>query len=1133
MNMQAAYEHNGRHVSREAFYAIACDPRRHVAVEACAGAGKTWMLVSRILRALLGEQGDDGAQAHEILAITFTKKAAGEMRQRLTEWLSAFACYDDDQLRAELRARGVEQARVDVLIAPLRGLHLRLLQQGRAVQIRTFHSWFAALLRNAPLAVLEELGLPAAYELLENDDEVKAQVWRPFHARLLREQDQGGTVLADYQAVVSRHGRSQTEKALEAVLDKRVEFALADAAGNVETSVPGFAEVFPMFRGLALPSQALLSEAVAARWRAWAQVLGQEKNKTPQTAAQAIEQAFTQQADADQRLAALRKAVFVAEADRLTQHLKKYPAAQQAEAELQPLLQAQQQHEAWVHQQRMIRLARILLEEYAALKRERGWVDMSDVERAALHLLERSELSAWLQQRLDARTRHLLIDEFQDTNPLQWQALHAWLSSYAGVGGGASGAGGAPRLFIVGDPKQSIYRFRRAEPQIFRAAQSFVQALGGDLLACDHTRRNAPAVLARVNAVLGEAQSQGEYEGFRAHTTESTQAGQAWVLPPIERQARDKKEAATVWRDSLLAPRLTPEDTLRARECRQAARWIAQRIEAGLPPKEVMVLARKRDRLVAMQAELLALGVPATQPEQADLGAAPEVQDLTALLDVLVSPGHDLSLARVLRSPLLGPHLGLDDTALLEIAARQRGGKQAWFDLLQTTPPAAWAHADLREVGPRLQRWQQWVRTLPPHDALDAIYADGDVVARYAAAAPPHLRARVQTHLQALLEAALQFDGGRYATPYALVRALRAGRLPAPAQPMPEGGAVRLLTVHGAKGLEAETVLILDTDTPPQRAQTMSVLLDWPGEASAPRSFVFLASEKEERLPPSAREAHARERAARGREELNMLYVALTRARAQLVFSAVQPHQQNTEGKSWWQRLLHECQPWEPTPPQSPADGVARFEGMGRVSDMDGREAGAPTQHEPAVAAPAASSAIVLRVLPDIRYQPVPVLAPSSEEDALAARIGSAMHRLLEWTALDTAEFSPAQLERAGAEQGLTPAQARQAADMARRIVHGAGAWVWRGADVAWWSNEVPVTIEGQARRIDRLVRHRDGTWWVLDYKSASYAQAAEVTRAQMLAQLRAYGDAVRAACAGEPVRIALLDAQGHWETLA
>jgi ATP-dependent helicase/nuclease subunit A len=1113
--MQAAYEHNGRQVSGEAFYAVACDPRRHVAVEACAGAGKTWVLVSRILRALLGERGDDGAEPHEILAITFTKKAAGEMRQRLLEWLRDFARADDAKLRRELRARGVEEARVDALIAPLRGLYLRLLRQGRGVQIRTFHSWFAALLRNAPLAVLEELGLPAAYELLESDEDARAQVWRPFHARLLREQDQGGTALIDYQAVVAAHGRSQTEKALDAALDKRVEFSLADAdrdahgASVLERSVPRFEDLYPEFAVAegAQPLDILLSPgALRDGLGEAARLLGQATQPSFRDKGVALETALSA-LDPQAVLEALLTEGGRGAPRKFSDKVAGIELVRAVQQEIVRVLQAQQQHEAWLHQQRMTRLARLLLEEYAALKRERGWVDMSDVERAALHLLERSELGAWLQQRLDARTRHLLIDEFQDTNPLQWQALHAWLSGYAGVGGGVSGGEGAPRLFIVGDPKQSIYRFRRAEPQIFLAAQGFVRALGGDLLACDHTRRNASAVLARVNSVLGEAQAQGAYEGFRAHTTESEASGEVLVLPVIARPGKEVQEAGQVWRDSLTVPRVTPEDTLRALECRQAARWLAARIKAGLPPGEVMVLARKRDRLVAMQAELLALGLPATQPEEGDLGAAPEVQDLVALLDVLVSPGHDLALARVLRSPLLGDDGGLDDAALMEIAARQRDAPQAWFDLLQTTPADAWAHPGLRALGPRLRRWQHWVRTLPPHDALDAIYTDGDVLARYMAAAPAHLRPRVQAHLQALLDAALQLDGGRYATPYALVRALRAAKLPAPAQSAAQGEAVRLLTVHGAKGLEAELVLLLDTDTPPQRAQTMSVLLDWPGEAPAPQRFVFLASEKDERLPPSTRDAFTQEQRARAREELNMLYVALTRARKQLVFSAVQPHQQSQAVPSWWQRLSPGC----------PVAEVAEVAAEGVV---------------PATGAQA-TAGLSLPVLPAIHFAPAaPPPAPDAPEDALAARIGSAMHRLLEWAGLDIADLGAVQLERAAAEFGLTDRHVAQAADMARRVLSGAGGWCWRSHEVGWWANEVPVMIDGKVHRIDRLLRHRDGTWWVLDYKSASYARADARTREGMQTQLRSYVKAVRAVCPGQPVRAALLGARGEWDEI-
>ena len=947
---------------------------------------------------------------------------------------------------------------------------------------------FAALLRNAPISVLDALGLPAAYELLEDDAEAVAQVWRPFQARLLREP----AARADYEAVVAAYGRFQTENALAAALQRRVEFALADAQDRVLPSVPAFGQLFPALAGLAEPGLALLQAPARQRWLARAQALGQEGNKTPQKAAAAVIDALSLLEGpeaatlAARALEQLRAGFFVAGEDRLTQHLRKYPAAQEAEAELQVLCAAQQQHEAWLYQQRMTRLTRVLVDAYAALKRDRGWVDMNDVERAALHLLSDPVLGGWVQERLDVRTRHLLIDEFQDTNPLQWQALHAWLSAYAGSGGGAQ----APRLFIVGDPKQSIYRFRRAEPQVFIAAQEFVRELGGDLLSCDHTRRNAPAVLAQVNQVMGQALAQGEYPGFRGHSTESQVAGAALALPQIARPDRDARGPAPVagWRDSLTTPRVKVEETLRALECRQAARWLAQQIDLGLHPRDIMVLARKRDRLAAMQQELRALGIASQQPEKTLLGDAPEVQDLVALLDALVSPAHDLSLARALRSPLFA----LADEALIELALQQRARRLPWFDLLQEVaqPPA------LQRIGAQLQRWKRWVDTLPPHDALDAIYDDGDVVARFVAAAPPMQRDATRASLEALLAAALQVDGARYATPYAFVRALKAGGVPAPT--LADADAVRLLTVHGAKGLEAPLVLLLDTDAPAQRAQTMSVLLDWPGEAEAPRSFVFLASES--RVPPSAREAMAAEELARQREELNALYVAMTRAQQRLVLSSVQPH--NANGASWWQRLLPGC------------EGVSV-------------DATAPLI---SAAAPGDATPIVLQVLPATAGLPAATVAGAvtAQPATAEARIGQAMHRLLEWVALDATGWTAAQVQCAGAEFGLDAAQAGQAAAMALRILQGAGAWAWRSDQVRWQGNEVPVTLQGAVRRIDRLVQRVDGDWWVLDYKSASQPQSRE----ELQAQLRAYRAAVRAANPGATVRAAFLSATGGVEEI-
>ena len=1077
-----AYEHNGERIGRERFYAIACDPRRSVAVEACAGAGKTWMLVSRMLRALLA-----GARPHEILAITFTRKAAGEMRQRLHEWLAGFARASPEALVQALVSRGVMPPPAAQEVQALKDLYPGLLASGRSAQIRTFHSWFAALLRNAPLAVLEQLGLPAHYELLEDDGEAIAMVWRRFHSAVAAQP----AARADFEASVAIHGRFQTQKALLAALAKRVEFALADAHGVVEASIKPFGEQFPDFAGLEEPGEVLQAQAPRRQFLAAARALGNAPAKTFSTKGMELEIAL---AAGDLRAVFEALLTHKGEPRKFSERIEGLAKVRAAQELALRLAAAAAQHDAWLHHQRMARLARLLIAQFAALKRERGWVDMNDVERAALVMLSDPVLSGWVQERLDARVKHLLIDEFQDTNPLQWQALHAWLSGYAGAGGDA------PSVFIVGDPKQSIYRFRRAEPQVFRAAQAFVaEGLAGDLLSCDHTHRNAPAVMAAVNEVMAAAQAAGQYDGFRAHTTESREPGAVANLPQISRgdSARGGRGAMASasepleWRDSLTTPRELPEEKLIALECRQAAAWIARQIAAGAAPQHIMVLARKRDRLAVMEDELRALHIPAQQPEKTDLCEAPEVQDIVALLDALVSPTHDLSLARALKSPLFG--VGDQALAALGVAARQAGDAgrpSSWFELLRHQdglPP------ELDGISARLLRWKKWMDCLPPHDALESIYHDGDVLARFGAAAPTPLRDTMLAHLRALLGAALQVDGGRYATPYGFVRALKAGGIPGPA--LSDAQAVRLLTVHGAKGLEAPTVLVLDSDGAPPRAETMGVVVEWPGEAPAPWRFAFIATET--RPPPCSAEALEVEKAARQREELNALYVAMTRARDRLVLSSVQPHA--AAGASWWQRLLPLCAAIEP-----PRHVIEATRGV--VLDK---------------------GSFMLPQLPLVAtVQARDVLQPMAKPllDSDESRFGQALHRLLEgWTA-GARVFAPAQVRRVAREFALSEAAAGEAAAMAQRILAGEGAWAWDAGCIDWQANEVPLHHEGDLLRLDRLVRRSgSGEWWVLDYKAAARPER----QAELIEQLRRYRTAVQAVCCGEAVKAAFLTGQG------
>jgi ATP-dependent helicase/nuclease subunit A len=1151
--MTAAYEHNGKPVSSAQFYAIACDPQRCVAVEACAGAGKTWMLVSRMIRALLEE---DAPQPHEILAITFTKKAAGEMRQRLQEWLAEFAFATPEKLEEELIIRGIDLDKLNKgnknglqpaysLPEQLQNLYQKTLSQGRGVQIKTFHGWFASLLRTAPLSVLEGLNLPANYTLLEDDKLAVPSVWRRFFGTLLKDQSANFQAKRDFEELVAEHGKSQALKALEEALSKRVEFQLADEKGLVDTSVPHFAEFFSDFSGCESPMAAFL-ESLSRRQILIdaAKILGAASQKTFSAKGVELEKAITDN-DLAGAIAALLTEKGTPRKFNATLSENEFVArAQDLALRFQA---AMAQHTAWQHQQRMARLTRILITEFATLKRQRGWVDMNDVERAALVMLSSSELSGWVQERLDARVKHLMIDEFQDTSPLQWQALYAWLAGYAGAGGKP------PTVFIVGDPKQSIYRFRRAEPQVFIAAQAFVKdGLDGDLLSCDHTRRNAVQVVQAVNTVMLQAQDVKQYSDYRAHSTEIPEAGSVVRLPQIERVAKEKTSdsAEAVWRDSLTEPREEVEEKIVTLECRQAAQLIQQLLQSGKNPKEIMVLARKRSRLSLMQAELQALSIASQQPEKTNLADAPEVQDIIALLDVLVSSTHDLSLARALKSPLFG----VTDDDLVAIALEHKSAKNecdsssaawqnSWFSLLQNSEHL---RQEIRRLGAKLALWKSWIDSLPPHDALDAIFHDGDVLARYASAAPATRRESVLANLNALLSAALDIDQARYLTPYAFVRAMKAGMSSANSDgesdmadvtqtvksPMTsDDSAIRLLTIHGAKGLEADVVIILDTDAIPTPAASMRVLVDWPGETATPISFVFLASES--RPAPSAAAAFDIEKQARLREELNALYVAMTRARQQLVISSSQPR--NASGESWWQRMLAVSE-LDPSFPRRRESTSATMDS--RLRGNDGTGADGHSRFNADV-----SAQIELLVLPSLKnientsknasntnldgvsiaFNAIENIVISAEEElqisleSLESRLGQAMHRLLQRADLSA-------VDAVALEFSLSSQEAEQAAQMAQRILAGEGAWAWDDAVIGWQGNEIELTAQGKLLRLDRLVRRKDtGAWWVLDYKSESQPQS----KPELVAQMRAYVAAVQACYAGEPVKAAFLTATG------
>ncbi len=359
---------------------------------------------------------------------------------------------------------------------------------------------------------------------------------------------------------------------------------------------------------------------------------------------------------------------------------------------------------------------------------------------------------------------------------------------------------------------------------------------------------------------------------------------------------------------------------------------------------------------------------------------------------------NDLSLVRALKSPLFG----VEDAQLLWLAQQARGARQSWSPALQGAAPGSLPQP-LARAQDHLERWRLALPQLPPHDLLDRIVADTDLPARLAACVPLARRS-----VRDLLAAALELDGARYATPYGFVRALRQRPLPAPEAPA--SNAIQLLTVHGAKGLEARLVVVMDADGERLNPARATMLVAWSVHLAHPQRVAFIASEG--RVPPSLQEAFASEQLERRRGELNGLYVAITRAREQLAFSATPAHSK-AEQPSWWDLAAAHLPTW-PAPPAAQA------------------AAGAPL--------PLAWIEQVPQINPAAAARPAPPFAAAALPHAPSAALGEAMHRLLEWASQPRAPgWSGAGLARAAAaaaaQFGLPGAGAAQLLGFGRRIL--------------------------------------------------------------------------------------------------
>ncbi len=885
----------------------ALDPHRSVVVEACAGSGKTWLLVSRIVRLLL-----DGARPSDILAITFTRKAAQEMAVRLREWLYLLATEDDDTVHEFLREREVAPAQIDALLPRARALYEEFLVAQPPITITTFHSWFMQLLRRAPL----DAGVPGDTALVEQTATLISDAWQRYANALAREPDSDAARALD--ELFTRIGLDSARGLLRNFMHRRADWwaTTTGTSGQdaVDAQLARLREEFGVDPA-ADPCAALLANAEVLSQAHDYEGFLSRGTQTEQRAAEALVEAWSRTTPRE-RFDAVCKVFLTttgeprkkkpgkAQRERLgadgeTRYLQLH---EQLCARILEVRDALCDIDAYQFNAAGLACGAALLEAYQEVKRERQVIDYGDIEWRVYQLLASGDHAAYLQTKLDSRYRHILLDEFQDTNPLQWLTLKAWFAA-------AAESGSTPTVFLVGDPKQSIYRFRRAESRLFASAADDLEAmLGATRLAQDESRRCAQPVIDVVNALFSDEEL--NYTGYVAHTAHYAQKpGRIEVLPLAVNDAPIAEPLSNALRNPLLMPLEVADDQRRAREAeslvegitRMVGKWQVADDPAGKVTRparysDVMVLVRRRTHLAAYERALRHAGIPYVTSRQGGLLDTLEARDITALLEFMIAPFSDLKLAHALRSPVFG--CGDDD-----LIALAQAGAGAWWQRLGAYVGDSRCSSTLRRAHELIARWLPNVGALPVHDQLDRIYFEADVLRRYEAAVAPAAQGATRANLLAYIQRALDSDAGRYPSLPKFINEINELRSSPPEEAPDEGvigdaaDTVRILTVHGAKGLEAPIVWLLDTTGTPA-ARGYDTLIDWPPDESAPTHFSLWTSK--DKLSRAQRVHHAREEAIAAREDLNLLYVAMTRAKQALIVSG---SQKNGNAATWYSRI--------------------------------------------------------------------------------------------------------------------------------------------------------------------------------------------------------------------------------------
>ncbi len=884
--------------------ARASDPAASAFVSANAGAGKTHVLVQRVIRLLLG-----GVPPEKILCITFTKAAAANMAERVFTTLGQWVTLDDAALDQAIRDVGL--ARPDAgLRRRARELFACALETPGGLKVQTIHALCTRLLQQFPF----EANVPARFAVLDERDQTEMMERANLAVLLQASRDPDSPAgRALNVAMASAADVTFKDVVREACLSRDHFMAWTDQAGSAAAAATQLSAALGVDPGDRIED--VEREIVGgpnlpqSRWEEIAAVLD-GGSRTEQDHAERLRSAaaFAGTAQVDGYLGVFLTEERAPRKSVLTKRFgERHPALAHAFAaegiRLEPLIERRRALTTRDRTAALLQIATAAAANYRREKLERGLLDFDDLIDKTLAMLNRVS-SGWVHYKLDRGVDHVLIDEAQDTSPRQWEIVFHLIDEFTSGAGARDGV--VRTIFAVGDEKQSIFSFQGAAPHEFdlrrRALKKQFEDAGlkFDPVSFTYSFRSGPTILQSVDHVFRDAEIYRSIHspdiGYPVHHS-LADAGPG-LIELWDLQQPDKGADIEGWRAPFDGIAVTsPEVGLARRIQAEIRRLVGSGIMTGrrgdrrpLRHGDILVLVRRRGNVFdAVIQALKHAGIPVAGADRLKLTEHIGIIDLMNLADALLLPRDDLALAVALKSPLFG----LDDDDLFKLAWQRKGSLRRALD--QHAEGDTRIAAALR----RLRLCEARAARLTPF-AFYAWLLGGDGGRRRILKRLGH---EANDALDEFLELALGYERKAPASLQGFMAWLRAADTEVKRDMEISRDEVRVMTVHGAKGLEASVVFLVDTTTSPTDTQRLRLIhLSEAAAPGTPGTVVWAGKKADD--PAIVAAARAAMLGDTEDEYRRLLYVAMTRAADRLIIGGCMPGNMSTIRKCSWYDLV-------------------------------------------------------------------------------------------------------------------------------------------------------------------------------------------------------------------------------------